>query len=227
MKQIQHIFFDLDHTLWDFDHNSKLAYQEIFTIHEISLELEKFLEKYQSINARYWKLYREDKVDKEALRRGRLIDTFKAFNIDYPIKKIDKIAEDYVEMLPLHNHLIDDTLQILEYLYPKYTLHIITNGFEDVQKKKLERSGISKYFETVTTSEAVGAKKPSPLVFKYALTKANAEVHNSLMIGDNYEADIIGAHEFGIATICFNYHQEVIAKEFVEINKLSEVKKYL
>ncbi|WP_459211047.1 YjjG family noncanonical pyrimidine nucleotidase [Aquimarina rhabdastrellae] len=227
MKTVKDIFFDLDHTLWDFDKNSALAFQLLFKKHKIAIDIQEFLNEYEPINAQYWEKYRKDKIQKEELRRGRLIDTFNTLNLSFSVKKIDAIAQDYIEMLPLHNYLIEGTQELLEYLYPNFRLHIITNGFSEVQETKLQKSGIAKYFATLTTSEAVGVKKPNPQVFEYALAKAEATIEESLMIGDNYEADIVGADNIGMKTIWFNYHNQAIAGNCIEISRLIEVKKYL
>ena len=226
-NRITDVFFDLDHTLWDFDRNSALAFQRVFQKHKIELELSVFLKEYEPINLRYWRKYREEKVGKLELRRGRLIDAFAEFNMEFPIETIDAMAESYIEELPGDNFLFDGAIDILDYLFSKYTLHIITNGFEEVQQLKLQNSGILKYFMTVTTSEEVGVKKPNPLVFETALKKATALPSNSTMIGDSLEADIVGADAVGMHTLYFNYKREVVAKDYKSVEKLCEIKNYL
>ena len=139
---ITDVFFDLDHTLWDFDKNSLLAFERVFERHEIDIDLRSFVKIYEPINFEYWKLYREEKVSKEQLRRGRLIDTFHGLGMKYSLTKIDAMAVSYIDELPIDNHLFDGTVEILEYLVEKYNLHIITNGFQEVQLLKLKNSGI-------------------------------------------------------------------------------------
>lgn len=224
---VKDVFFDLDHTLWDFDKNSMLAFKRVFVKFNIEIKFEDFIKIYEPINLAYWKKYREEKVTKGALRRGRLIDSFKKFNKEYPFQIIDDMAESYIEELPLDNHLFDGTLHILDYLTEKYQLHIITNGFEEVQYKKLNNSGIFHYFSTVTTSEEVGLKKPNPLVFEKAMEKANANPYLSVMIGDSFEADILGADNLGMKTIFYNYRNETIPNNFRKINTLIEIKSHL
>ena len=224
---VKDVFFDLDHTLWDFDKNSKLAYKRVFKQFEIDIEFERFIKIYEPINLEYWKKYREERVTKEVLRRGRLIDSFKMFNKKYTTLTIDELADAYIEELPLDNHLFDGALDILDYLTEKYQLHIITNGFEEVQYKKLKNSGIFHYFSTVTTSEEVGLKKPNPIVFVKALEKARTNPNDSVMIGDSFEADILGAKNIGMETIFFNYRNEKIPNGYKIINALSEIKSYL
>jgi|TARA_B110000261_G_scaffold155607_1_gene188540 putative hydrolase of the HAD superfamily len=224
---VKDVFFDLDHTLWDFDKNSKLAYKRVFKQFKIDVEFERFIKIYEPINLEYWKKYREERVTKEVLRRGRLIDSFKMFNKKYTTLIIDKLADAYIEELPLDNHLFDGTLHILDYLTKKYKLHIITNGFEEVQYKKLKNSGIFHYFSTITTSEEIGLKKPNPIVFIKALEKASTSANHSVMIGDSFEADILGAKNIGMETIFFNYRNEKIPNGYKIINFLSEIKSYL
>lgn len=223
----QHIFFDLDHTLWDFDKNSALTFQKLFKRHDIPLSLERFLEVYVPINLNYWKLYREEKINKEALRFSRLDDAFRVLNISVTPELIHILSDEYITFLSTFNHLFDGTLEILEYLKPKYKLHIITNGFKEVQHGKLKKSGIAPYFETVTNSEMVGVKKPNRKIFDHALALAKADIDASLMIGDNLEADILGAKNMGMDALCFNYHKAKIPEGIVVIDKLSELKKFL
>ena len=224
---VKDIFFDLDHTLWDFDKNSMLAFKRVFKKFKITIEFDTFLKIYEPINIEYWKKYREDKVSKENLRRGRLIDSFNFFDLIYSTEKIDEIADAYIQELPFDNHLFEGAVEILDYLILKYKLHIITNGFEEVQHKKLKNSGIDHYFSTVTTSEEVGLKKPNPKVFLTALNKANSFPTQSVMIGDSLEADILGANNIGMQTIFYNYRNESISKKIKSIDSLLEIKNYL
>jgi putative hydrolase of the HAD superfamily len=223
----KHLFFDLDHTLWDFDKNSSLTFKKIFEINNIHIELEEFLKVYVPINLAYWKLYREEKIDKNSLRFSRLKDAFNALEIQISTRLIYKLSDDYITNLSTFNHLFENTVHILEYLKPNYKLHIITNGFKEVQHCKLKQSGIAHYFETVTNSEMVGVKKPNSKIFKYALFMAKASPKESLMIGDNLEADILGAINFGIDALCFNYHKDVIPIDIESIDELLELKCYL
>ncbi len=226
-SEITDVFFDLDHTLWDFDRNSGLAFQRVFQIHKIELPLLDFLREYESINLVYWKEYREDRITKEELRRGRLTETFDKFKLKYPLEIIDSLATCYIDELPGDNHLFVGTFEILDYLSEKYRLHIITNGFEEVQHLKLKNSGIKKYFRSITTSEDVGLKKPHPSVFNAALKKASAIPQKSIMIGDSFEADIIGAKNAGMHTLFFNYRKEKVLPLYSFVNELLEIKQHL
>ena len=226
MNNCKHIFFDLDHTLWDFDKNSSLTFQQIFKENKINLTFENFIATYQQINLQYWKLYREDKITKADLRYGRLNDTFKELNFSVSDYLIHKISEDYINYLANHNYLLEGAIEILDYLKPKYQLHIITNGFEEVQHKKMKRSKILDYFSTITTSESAGVKKPNPIIFETALKKAAATPKNSIMIGDNYEADILGAINFNLKTIYLTKTKTVL-ENTISIDKLHKIKQYL
>lgn len=223
-NRIKHVFFDLDHTLWDFDKNSDLAFIKIFKEHTIDLEISEFLEVYKPINTVYWNKYRNNEVSKSKLRYGRLKDTFDSLNYDITDLEINKISEVYIESLADHNYLLPNSKSILDYLFSKYKLHIITNGFEEVQLQKIVSSNIKSYFSKIITSESVGVKKPNPIIFNEALKRANALACESIMIGDNIEADIYGALESGFSAILFNYHKISPPKEITTIDNLIELK---
>ena len=228
MKQIQHVFFDLDHTLWDFEKNSDLTFQKVFLLNNIDINLASFLEVYKPINFEYWKLYREEKVTKESLRYGRLKKSFDAINYIISDDMINLIANQYIAFLADFNYLFDGTFEILDYLKDKYKLHIITNGFEEIQSKKMINSKIHHYFDKVITSESVGVKKPNAKVFNFALEAAKADKENSIMIGDNIEADINGALTVGMKAIHCNFENEIIkSKNFISVTSLIEIKQYL
>ncbi|PRX45224.1 YjjG family noncanonical pyrimidine nucleotidase [Salegentibacter salegens] len=227
LSNISHIFFDLDHTLWDFDRNSALAFERVFKFRKIPLEINDFLKIYMPVNFKYWERYRNDEVTKEALRYGRLKDSFDLLKFEADKDLIDNIAIDYIEYLPDHNFLLDGSKEVLDYLHKTYELHIITNGFEEVQHKKLTNSGISKYFTTITTSEEAGVKKPNKLIFEAALQKSSALAENSIMIGDNYEADCTGAKNCGIKPIFFDYYGNKENIGVIHIKTLNELKTYL
>jgi len=227
MNKCTDVFFDLDHTLWDFDQNSGLAFQQVFQKFNIEVALHDFLKVYEPINFDYWKAYREERVTKQQLRRGRLLDTFSDLKVTYPLPVIDAMAVAYIDELPANNHLLPGAAELLEYLHPKYKLHIITNGFQKVQHIKLEKSNIARYFKTVTSSEEVGVKKPNPLVFQTALEKANTSAAQSIMIGDTFEADILGAESVGMQSLFYNYRKEEIPTSYALVHHLLEIKTLL
>ena len=229
MKLIDNIFFDLDHTLWDFDKNSDLTFFKILKKNDISIDVSKFLNCYHPINRKYWEMYRFNKVSKADLRYLRLSDTFKKLNYDINDDLINQLAIDYIEHLSDFNHLIPDALTVLDLLKFKYKMHIITNGFKEVQNRKLQKSDLIQYFETVTISEDVGVKKPHKLIFDHALTAANANVENSVMIGDNFNADILGALGVGMKAIYYDFHKtnEQERENLIIIKNLKELIKIL
>ncbi|WP_225037001.1 YjjG family noncanonical pyrimidine nucleotidase [Winogradskyella sp. SM1960] len=227
MQQIKHIFFDLDHTLWDFDKNSSLTFEKIFNLNKIDVNLNDFLPIYEPINFKYWKLYREEKVTKSALRYGRLKEAFDGVGVTIEDDMIHHLSESYINELTTFNHLFDGAFDTLDYLKDKYELHIITNGFDSAQNKKLTTSNIKQYFKTVTNSEMVGVKKPNPKIFNFALDLAKAKATESLMIGDNIEADIEGAHNIGMDTIHFDYKDAHSNHKFKRITNLKMLLNHL
>ena len=227
MKNITDIFFDLDHTLWDFDKNSVLAFDKIFKEHHPTIETDKFVEIYAPINQACWKLYQVDKITHEELRYARLRQSFDAINYKISDDQINHISHYYIEFMPDNNQLFDGAIEVLEYLKPKYNLHIITNGFAEVQGKKIAKSGLGSYFKTITNSEMAGAKKPHKNIFEFALSSANVKKENSIMIGDCIDADVRGAIDFGMMAILFDEKKIHVAKGIKKIGHLLELKKIL
>jgi putative hydrolase of the HAD superfamily len=226
--KIEHVFFDLDHTLWDFEKNSGLTFEKIFRENNIDVKIDDFLKVYVPLNLAYWKLYRNEKVTKEELRYARLKKSFDAVNYTISDALIDKLATEYIENLAEFNHLFEGTFELLDYLKEKYTLHIITNGFEEIQSKKMVNSNLYHYFDQIITSESVGVKKPNPKVFNFALESAKATKENSIMIGDSLEADIQGALNAGLKAIhCVFDDATPTEKGIVSVTKLLEIKQHL
>ena len=209
---INHLFFDLDRTLWDFETNSHEELVNLYHVHKlhhrgISLQNE-FTKVYKKINHQCWEDYRKNLITKEKLRSERFMKTLLHFGIDDK-KLADELGNDYVHNSPNRTILIDGTIDLLEALKDHFHMHIITNGFEEVQWVKLRNSKLLPYFKEVITSEAVGAKKPDPRIFQFALEKAGATVVESVMIGDDLKTDIIGAIQIGMKCIYYNPHGNV------------------
>ncbi len=224
---ITDVFFDLDHTLWDFDKNSALAFDKIFKLNQVNVNLSEFLRHYQAINIKYWQLYRHEKVDKQTLRYGRLNDTFNAVNYNVSDALIKKLSIDYIDNLTDNNYLYEGAIEILDYLKHHYRLHILSNGFEEVQNKKLVKSNIHHYFNTITNGESVGVKKPNPKIFYYAIKQAGTTAKKSVMVGDSMEADIIGAMNVGMQVVYFDEFNQNCDASIKKVNKLIELKAYL
>ena len=231
LKKYKHIFFDLDRTLWDFDAAAEVAFERIYEQYNLkSLGIpsaHEFHEVYHPLNERLWELYREDKITKADLNRTRFLKPLEHYGI-HDVELADHLSEDYVYWSPRIVRLVPGTMELLEYLKPKYHLHLITNGFEEVQDTKLTLSGMKPYFETLTVSEEVGVKKPNPEIFQYALRKAHATAEESLMIGDEMAVDIDGARAAEIDTVLFNPKGEKIDGERTfEVRNLLEIKQIL
>lgn len=226
-KHKKHVFFDLDHTLWDFDKNSGFAFDAIFKNQGFDISLQEFLNIYIPRNQYYWKLYQVNQISHEDLRFYRLKDVFDALNLEVSDKVIHQLSDDYIQYLPEYNHLFDGAIELLDYLKPNYQLHIITNGFSNVQDRKLSNSNIGHYFETITNSELAGQKKPNPVIFDYALNSAKASKNESIMIGDSFEADVLGAIDFGIDAVFFNEGKIEINHDVFQVNHLLELKNIL
>ena len=207
------LFFDLDHTLWDFETNSKETIQELYTTHRLAdlgiVDFDGFYSTYSAHNHRLWDRYTKGFIKQEELRWKRVYLSLLDFKVaNEPLAK--QMSQAYLEILPNKKHLFPYTIEILEYLKQRdYKMHLITNGFESVQFKKIKNSGLQDYFIEVITSEASNSLKPQKEIFEYALKNANASVEKSIMIGDNESADIQGGINIGMDTIFVNHIQVV------------------
>lgn len=205
--KIEHVFFDLDRTLWDFEKSAEQTFMEIYDHYKLFEKgipsVKEFHAVYTVHNNRLWDRYREGGIKKEVLRGLRFKLTLNDFGIVDEVLG-ENIGNDYVRISPLKVNLFPYSIEILEYLLPKYKMHIITNGFSEVQETKLKTSGMDKYFVEVITSEEAGVKKPDPGIFEFAFGKTGASAHESIMIGDDYEVDIIGARGAGMKQIFFD-----------------------
>ena len=205
-RKYKHLFFDLDRTLWDFNQNSKLALTDILHRYQLvkgMLTPDHFYETYCRINDRFWALYRQGKMSKDVLRKDRFIEALAEYDI-HEETLAEKISNDYITFSPQKTSLVPGTLEVMDYLVERYKLYIITNGFDDIQYVKLNRSGLDKYFTKTFTSEQVRSSKPEKEIFAHSLSAANAKKDESLMIGDDLEVDIMGAASFGIDQVYFN-----------------------
>lgn len=205
----QHLFFDLDHTLWDFDSNAKECLMQLYLEFDLRSKaidsFDGFYYTYEAHNATLWKRFEKGYISGEELKWRRMWRTL----LDYKIadeKLAREMSEVYMELLPKKNRVFDYTFEILDYLTEKgYQLNLLTNGFEESQRKKLASSHLEKYFNHIITSESSNSQKPKKEIFEYALNKAGGSVSDSMMLGDNVEADIAGALNVGMDCVFVNH----------------------
>jgi putative hydrolase of the HAD superfamily len=206
-KKYKHLFFDLDRTLWDFEKSAVETFAEVYVKYNLQergvTSLESFIASYTCHNEKLWDLYRIGAIEKEILRDLRFALTLKDFGIDDP-ELAREIGDYYLEESPRKVNLFPYSRELLQYLQPNYKLHLITNGFSEVQDIKLRSSRLDQYFEKVITSEDAGVKKPDPGIFMYAFEQTGAQPGDSLMIGDDVPIDIEGARQVGMDQALFD-----------------------
>ena len=230
--KIQHIFFDLDNTLWDHRGNAYSTLKEIFKRQDVkekfNIDFEDFHQEYFTINERLWEQIRDGEIDKEYLRKHRFYDTFLFFGID-DFDLSQTFENNFLDEILNYNDLVVGAFEILEYLYDKgYKLHILSNGFKEVTHKKCELSGIQNYFQTIPSADEINIRKPQPEIYDYALKKAKAQKEDSMMIGDDWIADVEGGKSFGLEVVFFDVFNDNFEAEGVKvIKKLIELKEIL
>ncbi len=202
------IFFDLDHTIWDFDRNAEETLHELYQRFKFDqlfnqATADAFIETYTRNNQRVWSLYHHGKINKEELRRARFADTFTEMGVD-PLLFPKAFEEEYLLICPQKTNLFPYAHETLQYLQNKYNLHLISNGFKEACTTKLDQSNLRQYFKTIVISEVVGVNKPDPRIYNFAVEQAQADFQQSVMIGDNLEADVRGAQRAGMDAIFFN-----------------------
>lgn len=229
---MQHIFFDLDNTLWDHRRNAYLTIKDLFEKQEIgirySIDFEEFHAKYHVINEKLWEQIRDGEIDKAYLRKHRFYDTFLHFGVDdLPLSSY--FEDHFLDHILKYNFLVESAAEILDYLHQKsYQLHIISNGFQEVTERKCILSGIAKYFQTITSADSIGIRKPDARIFEFALQQANAVREKSILIGDDWVADVLGAQRFGMDVIFFDaLKNQKNLEDLKVIQHLLQIKKYL
>mgnify|MGYP000851730247 FL=1 len=232
MSAIKYLFFDLDHTLWDFETNSVDTLNDLHKASALEekgiTSFEDFNTVYHTINDRLWNDFRMGLMSREDLRWKRMWQTLLHYGI-YNVPLAKEMSEKYLEILPTKNSVFPYTMEVLQYCKNKnYEMHLITNGFELTQNQKLKNAQLDGFFEKMITSEQAMIMKPHAGIFEYAFKQTGASSHNSMMIGDALEIDIAGAMNVGMSQIFFNpkkiqhNHQPTY-----EIHCLSEIKKIL
>jgi putative hydrolase of the HAD superfamily len=226
LKHYQHIFFDLDNTLWDYRTNARETFSEILKemkLNQLLERFEEFLLLFDKYNDQYWQAYRNGMTSKETLRKSRFSDTLRFFGIQ-DVSIVSQVADLYQQRVSRKANLFPGVHETLGYLKEKYRLYIITNGFAEIQTNKIESSDINKYFIRVFMAEMTGFQKPDKRFFHYALSSVNAKKSESIMVGDDVEADIQGARDAGIDQVFFNplgkMHDIPTTYEIKSINEL-------
>lgn len=212
----KHLFFDLDHTIWDFDKNAEETLNELYHTYKLKdLGLhspDRFIEVYTHNNHQLWAEYHVGKITKEKLRETRFSKTFIDLGLS-PNLIPQRFEDDYVNICPTKTNLFPKAHETLRYLKERYSLHLISNGFKESTELKVSKNGLNVYFENVVISEVVGFNKPDRAIFNHALTLANAGISESIMIGDSLEADIRGAQDYGMKAIYFNPERKEIPED--------------
>jgi putative hydrolase of the HAD superfamily len=226
----KHLFFDLDNTLWDFRANAHEAFHDIFT--ELSLfsripDFPQFLAVYEQCNELLWSEYRKGKVKKDVMRIERMLLTFKEMGVDDP-ELAKQVGEIYLQRAPKKTNVFPAVYETLEYLSGKYKLHILTNGFAEVQVQKINNAGLKNFFSKLFMAEMVGYQKPDRRFFEYAIKSVHAHKSESLMIGDDPDADIVGAAHAGIDQVYFNHGEKAcFIQPTWEIKSFGELRTFL
>jgi len=208
----KHLFFDLDHTLWDFETNSKETLHELFYKHKLNEQItddfEEFFKVYSVHNKKMWDRYHHGFITQEDLKWKRMWHTLLEFKRgDEQLSK--QLSAGFLEILPTKKAVFPYTVEILQYLTNKnYKLHLITNGFEKTQRAKIENANIDNYFTEIITSETANSLKPKKEIFDFAVSRCNTQHCDTIMLGDNLDADIAGAINAGIDTVFVNHLNE-------------------
>lgn len=221
MKKYKYLFIDLDDTVWDFHGNAKKALNDVFykvKLNERYNDFEEFYRIYSKKNMELWSHYGQGLITKEYLAKERFL---------HPLKKVgiedDELAKKmntyFLNVLATKTDLMPYALQLLEVIESRnIPVTLLSNGFTEVQYKKIRNAGIERYFSHIVLSEEAGALKPSPQIFEYALGKNNANKKDVLMVGDNFEADIAGALNAGIDAVYYNFQRQKIPDIQTESN---------
>ena len=205
----RHLFFDLDHTLWDFETNARETLFELYELNELYTfgieDFNYFFQRYSYHNERLWAKYTKGFIKQDELRWKRMWFTLLDFKMgDEKLSRL--MSAQFLERLPFKKKIFPYTIEILDYLAAKnYQLHLVTNGFEVVQHHKLKSSNLHTYFKEVITSERSNSLKPHKAIFEFALHSAGALAKESIMIGDNLLADIQGGLDAGLDTVFVNH----------------------
>lgn len=234
MRHYKTLFIDLDNTLYDFSGNSREAYIAVYNLLDYDRwfrSFEHYYEIYEEYNLRLWALYAEGKITKEHLNAERYSHPLRVVGAPDPEAIGAQFWDEAMKRLPLGSRLMPHAKEILTYLRPKYRMYILSNGFTELQSRKMQSAGIAHYFDGMILSEDIGVNKPNPAIFTHALQVAESTAEESLMIGDNYEVDIEGAQRVGIDQVFYNISKKDLNPEHPQptftITSLLELKEIL
>lgn len=234
MRHYKTLFIDLDNTLYDFSGNSREAYIAVYNLLDYDRwfrSFEHYYEIYEEYNLRLWALYAEGKITKEHLNAERYSHPLRVVGAPDPEAIGAQFWDEAMKRLPLGSRLMPHAKEILTYLRPKYKMYILSNGFTELQSRKMQSAGIAHYFDGMILSEDIGVNKPNPAIFTHALQIAESTAEESLMIGDNYEVDIEGAQRVGIDQVFYNISKKDLNPEHPQptftITSLLELKEIL
>jgi YjjG family noncanonical pyrimidine nucleotidase len=230
MAKYKCIFFDLDHTLWDYETNSMQTLQELFLQYKLESKgirlFEEFFQTFRSVNLSLWDLYDSGKITSDVIRKDRFKQILDAFDA-YDEELSDNLSKDYLSICPLKCNVMPGALETLQYLSDQYRLTVITNGFEEIQHIKLASGGMTHYFDHIITSQRAGHRKPSREIFDYALKLNGADHYEAIMIGDNLITDIAGARNASIDAVLFNplriAHDTEVHHEISDLQELRQI----
>lgn len=207
LKKYKCIFFDLDHTLWDYEANSKETLHELYHGYNLIAKgvtaFDEFHNEFRKVNSDLWYLYDRGLIDSDVIRKERFKRTLEPFKA-YDENLSERISKDYLDICPKKGKLMPHALEVLSYLMQHYRLAIITNGFEEIQRQKLSSSNLHSYFDHIITSQKAGHKKPSREIFNCALNLNGVKCSEAIMIGDNLITDIGGARNASIDAVFYN-----------------------
>ncbi len=201
------IFFDLDHTLWDYERNSKEALFDLY--HFLNLQekgiddFDRFHIRFREVNLSLWNLYDRGVIQGDVIRKERFKQILETFNA-YEETLVLNISDNYLDICPEKIHLMPHALETLHYLADRYRLSVVTNGFDEIQHRKIRAAKLDHFFDHVVTSQKAGRKKPSKEIFDFTLLSNNIGPHEAIMIGDNLITDMQGARNALIDTVFFN-----------------------
>ncbi|MDW3196229.1 MAG: YjjG family noncanonical pyrimidine nucleotidase [Cytophagales bacterium] len=222
---VKTIFFDLDHTLWDYDTNARETLFEIYDDFRLDRgfsSAEEFFQTYLVHNEKLWHLYNHGKIGRDDIRERRFYQVISDVGLDDK-KMAEQMSDQFMEVCPHKTAVMPGTYEIMEHLKPVYQMGIITNGFSDTQAIKMAKTGLDKYFEIMVTSESAKARKPSAEIFNTALTEARAQAAHVVMIGDNRATDIGGALTLGWKTIWYTKEEEEAPENCWKVKHLEEI----